>query len=294
MSISHNKNLDIQNKIKQVVSLQVQTIPPKKKSICKKWMSRSASLTIEAAFSLLLFLFASLSLIYPLYIMGMQEHIQQALERVGDELTEASYLAQDLEANPHIVSIMSTFYVKNRVISLLSQEQIPTSLIDGGEGGLSFWESSIMADGKTVDLIVRYKVKMPFPFLSLKNLSFVQRSRRRGWVGEEIRAEGEDELQVYVTDHGIAYHKSLSCKHLKNDIQQISNKDVETLRNENGGKYYPCEVCKPDQNSGSFYVTKYGSRYHKSVSCRELSISISSVPISETGSRTPCKSCYAE
>ena len=57
---------------------------------------------------------------------------------------------------------------------------------------------------------------------------------------------------------------------------------LEDLRNESGGKYYPCELCGKKVSGMGVYITNYGSKYHTSMSCGGLKRKIYAVPISET------------
>ena len=70
----------------------------------------------------------------------------------------------------------------------------------------------------------------------------------------------------------------------------VSPESVNLLRNKDGGKYYPCQYCK-NSGGGCVYVTDYGNRYHKSVSCSRLRRKIYAVPLSETKGKGVCSKC---
>ena len=54
---------------------------------------------------------------------------------------------------------------------------------------------------------------------------------------------GEREKTVYVTETGIVYHEDYHCTHLEAVNTPGAGVGVPGLRNEDGGKYYPCEHC---------------------------------------------------
>ena len=51
----------------------------------------------------------------------------------------------------------------------------------------------------------------------------------------------EQEEYVYITENGTVYHRERNCTHLTLSIELAGKDEVGQLRNESGGKYYPCE-----------------------------------------------------
>ena len=93
-----------------------------------------------------------------------------------------------------------------------------------------------------------------------------------------------------VTETGLVYHKDYHCSHLDLSIRMTHLELVEGLRNENGGKYYPCEHCVKG-NGGNIYITNSGDRYHSSLSCSGLKRTIYAIPISEAAGKGACSRC---
>lgn len=87
------------------------------------------------------------------------------------------------------------------------------------------------------------------------------------------------------------YHKDYHCKYLDLSIHMVSAAELETLRNESGGKYYPCERCGQKPQGWGVYITNTGNRYHTSISCSGLKRKIYAVPISETTGKEACSKC---
>ncbi|MDE6937540.1 MAG: pilus assembly protein, partial [Lachnospiraceae bacterium] len=111
------------------------------------------------------------------------------------------------------------------------------------------------------------------------------------WSGYE--KEGfltDDEETVYITETGLVYHRDYHCTHLELSIRMVSSAELESLRNNSGGRYYPCGQCVRLGKNG-VYITNTGDRYHSSLSCSGLKRTIYAVPVSEAVGRRACSRC---
>ncbi len=120
-------------------------------------------------------------------------------------------------------------------------------------------------------------------------------SYTKKWTGYDLGRAGAEavrEKNVYITEYGTVYHTTLSCKHL--DIKPVAYdiSEVGALRNDSGGKYYPCLRCVKSQSSIVF-LTEDGDRYHNSINCSSLKRTVQVVTLSEAieWGRTPCSIC---
>lgn len=282
----------LNNKKRKVVSLQVNN-PHKKTGDCRKEKraSYSASLTLEAAFSLTLFLFISMVMIYPMLMIQLQEEIQTALEGAGDEIAAAAGVL-GTDENNDLSGLLSVKYAKERVIEQIGQERLNRSLICGGVSGLRFEESLIAKDQDYVDLVIRYQMAIPVPVPELNKLEFVQRCRKRAWTGRtRVYPEEQEGDTVYMTPHGSVYHTTLECRHLQHQVSGVSDQQLSTLRNQNGAIYYSCEICRPGSGSAVYFITPYGNRYHASLTCREILVTIKAVKLSDIPGIPQCLDC---
>lgn len=59
--------------------------------------------------------------------------------------------------------------------------------IVGGFDGLDFKESHLFDDGKSIDIVVTYKIRAPVPFNILPDIPIIQRAKVKAWL------DGEDE-----------------------------------------------------------------------------------------------------
>lgn len=80
-------------------------------------------------------------------------------------------------------------------------------------------------------------------------------------------------------------------------LLSISSTTLEAVvdqRNEDGGKYYACELCGRDATSnGVVYITESGNAYHSNLGCSGLTRSIYAVPLSEVIGKGVCSRCGA-
>ncbi len=287
------------------------------------WTERSkeGSITVEAAFVVPLFLYFILAFLYFIQIYMLQEYIQSAITGMGLDFAKTAYVYEDFTGVTDAMNFDATVFgeeleiglgdfagafvdqtvLKTVSTPLLNTDFINHSCIRNGFQGISFEASSILKEEGCIDIVVSYQVIPPLRLLPIQSMKLLQRVRLRGWTGREVAAtyslteeEGEQE-RVYVTETGKVYHKSASCSHIHLSIQAV-NGIPDSRRNSSGGKYYPCkECCKGKEDpSGMFFITEDGSSYHTDRSCSALKRTVRQIPISEVGSRTPCKRCWKD
>lgn len=242
----------------------------------------SASMTVEAALVLPIFLFAMITIAYLGQMIKCQDEIQWALTRVAREAS-AEYGAgqSSLYKSRSYYQMQINRYIKHTGISI------------------SLLESRILTENDEIDLIASYKIQSPFPAVPVAACRFRQRVHTRAFTGVGRRDGGREKADcvVYVTETGRVYHRRRECTYLKLSISQIKYQDVGSMRNEGGGRYKPCERCCRDRKlfaQTSIWIANYGDRFHTSRSCSGIKRSIREIPISEVGKRTPCSKCGRE
>lgn len=198
--------------------------------------------------------------------------------------------------------IDSTYY-KAILPQYVEEDRINNSCIKGGMTGIHTFMSSFMSEGEDIDIILSYSVKIPIPILSIGEIPFLQRVRIRGFTGvsnesidndyEEDGQEGEKKY-VYITETGSVYHLTKECTYLKLSIEETNYNYIANLRNDSGGKYYPCTICTPDTDNNqkqNIYITQSGDRYHRSLSCSGLKRTILTITLEQVGNKTLCSRC---
>lgn len=191
-------------------------------------------------------------------------------------------------------------YFKAMLPLYVQEERINNSCIKGGLSGIHTFMSSYMSQGDDVDIILSYTVRIPLPMIFVQEIPFLQRVRVRGFHGDtkdmEVSNDAEqeeDEEIVYITETGNVYHLSRECSHLKLTIKETDANQMDDLRNQSGGKYYPCSLCAHNSqvNVDSYYITSFGDKYHINVSCSGLKRTITTVSIDQVGDKTLCSRC---
>lgn len=298
-----NKKIQIKK-----VTLQVRIPCIRKKNLRKRVLSSvsqkrtKGSLTIEAAMVLPLFLFFVVILMMPMKILNDGRKIQMALERTGEEVSQYVYLNDKLEIGnklneKELVKIPDEFLsnMSEQAVLVMVQNRVEERVRFVHLTSVSFARSSIMRDGETIDLVMDYKVNLPFPILGNRSVPMTARCYRRAWIGDKVRTEDaskEKEEMVYIGKGSTRYHKDKTCHYLYNNINNISFEDLKTVRNSNGGKYRPCSRCGEfvDEH-GSVYIMPSGEKYHSTKNCSAITAYVKAVPLSKVRQLGACSYC---
>lgn len=273
----------------------------------------SASMTVEAALVLPFFLFTLIGLLYFLLVMGIQSRINIAMVELGRESAKYAFtysqiaelssgeegkLKGSLEGGEEnlLRNGFSTVYATEQIKERVGRDWLSSTYIKGGINGIHLLGSDFLGKDDVIDLILRYKIELPFFVGKWDQLVFVQRCRVKAWTGFYIESsggeEGTKEKYVYVTETGKVYHDNPNCTHLNLSIQNINFSKIDKLRNQSGGKYHSCELCvKGESNKNTVYITNTGTRYHNDKSCSGLKRGIRKITTTEAAGRSLCKRC---
>lgn len=202
-----------------------------------------------------------------------------------------------------IATSIDSIYFKMMLPKYVDEKVMNHSCIKDGMSGIHTFMSSFMKDGEDIDIILTYTIKIPIPIPSLKEIPLIQRVRLRGFCGRKYEEENNeteteineetDETYVYITETGTVYHTDENCSHLRLSIEVVEFTMVEELRNEYGGKYYPCNLCLDEKevSNHSVFIAKTGDRYHKDINCSGLKRTVFTINIKDVGDRTLCSRC---
>ncbi len=269
------------------------------------------SFTVEASVVMTVFILSMYGFLYLFLVLRMQVAIQEAAEQAAQTAAKYAYTKECLtegmqpdqewteEAGEVLLWGIQTGILRQSIIDTVSEEYPDGACIKGGNDGIQLLESRILEEDGMVDVVIRYDVEIPIGFPGMTRFQFVQRSRKRGWVGRPRQdgEEGEEKTEewVYVAETGSVYHLYEDCTHIRLSIQDVDYNQVEQCRNENGGKYKPCEKCCREGKTGArVYISKDGDRYHGTLGCSGLKRRVKKVPKNEaeTGMRL-CSRCRA-
>lgn len=256
----------------------------------------SASMTLEAACVLPLFLFVMLAILQFAKIETVSSALLAGMQDTAKDMAAYAYVRQigvsagDGIAADLLTGGISAAYAKNNVAKKAN--------LKDSDGSISLWKSDFTND-EMIDLAITYEAENTYTVLPVPKVKAALRTRVRAWTGrdgdgrgsENTDGEGEkQEEKVYVTATGTVYHKDENCTHIKLSIQTVSKGNVDDMRNKSGGKYHACEQCGTGAG-GSVYITDYGDRYHSSLGCSGLKRSVLEVPVSQVEDWRACSKC---
>lgn len=260
-------------------------------------LQSKGSITLEAGIAIPIFLFFVVSLLSIIPIIGFQSNLQAAMHQTAREVAMYGYaydkIGEDkVEFNGITSAVWTTLFLKNKVIKAYGVDywnHLPIAL-----DNLSFSKTSIMEE-EQIDLVLTYSAKPLMNRMPVLGIPLVNRCRVRAWTGYDNANQNpnanEQETYVYITDSGTVYHLTSNCSYLDLSIEGVKTTQIEALRNGNGGRYYPCELCGKKNQESKVYLTRYGDRYHYNLSCSRLKRTIKEIPLSKVGNRKVCSRC---
>ncbi len=258
--------------------------------------SFAASLTVECAMVLPIFMFAMLSVTYLIEAVNFSSVMSAALCETATEYAGYAYAYEKgLPKGGIGGKAVSLTLARSGVLSYIGNDFLEKAPVVNRSAGISFLRSSVLDKNEMIDLTVDYRIGTPYNFFGFLSIPISDAARVRAFTGYDNSRDGSDEERktermVYITETGTVYHNRLSCKHLKLNIMTETVEGVKNRRANDGSKYYPCS-CASGITSGVIYITDDGNRYHGTLSCHALKRTIREIPISEVGGRSPCKDC---
>lgn len=276
----------------------------KKKKRNRKKNRQDAALTVEAAFSLTLFIFFSICMMMPMEMLRTRQKVQTALEAAGRDLSQYGYILYRLdhgdegilekketwtdEIPDFIAGLTVKTYLKEKILDLVGEEKLEYLVISQAE---------LMEDGENIKLTAEYRLKLPFSILRLRGISALSQTVRRAWIGSEgdryseAEKENSSEEMVYIGSSMGRYHRLRTCHYITNDFTAVSYEQVGELRIHSGGKYCACSVCGSEENQGTVYIMPNGSSYHSRTDCPSVVSYVREVPLSEVKYLGACSYC---
>lgn len=256
---------------------------------------KKGSLTLETAVVLPIFLFFSMMFVFLCQIFFIHSEIQGGLFQAARYLSGNALYAQiavdnDLQDVERVQKAVCIAAARQKVMEYSANELDKCICLKNGSEGLQFLNSCITEE--YVDLIVNYRVQLPYAFGLNASFPIVQRCCIRLWTGCSGVIEDDKEEMVYITENGIVYHCSPDCTYLKLNIRQISEQNLVNERNYNGSKYQACEKCAKNGAEGKcVFITEDGNRYHNTLNCSGLKRYVQQIPKSQINGKSACKRC---
>ena len=264
------------------------------------------SMTAEAAMCLTLFLFMTVILMIPMKVMNTERKLQAALEAVGEDMAQYAYLGDKADCGMEEAAanagqagtylLQAARYFAGKGAKAYAAEKIREKADTAAIVEISAARSSILEDGITIDLIIEYEIRLPFPIFRMDTLKRQLRCCRRAWIGKSGNEEDENGTEgqgkmVYIGKGSSKYHESRTCHYLFNDISGVDFARIESMRNRLGRKYRPCSICGKKIREGTVYIMPSGESYHSDKGCRAITAYVQSVPMESVESLGPCSYC---
>lgn len=240
------------------------------------------SISVEAAAVLPLFIIGMMSLISINMMLIFQLKMQQALYNEARNLSMSC-----IDGHSEAISTISGI-----VVDELIEMNTNFSVVKDGRGGFSFDESNL-DDPEYKEIIVEYSF-LPFGFdlFDFVEIPVCQKSVIHVWNGYDKGYLGNQDIDyVYVAEGSEVYHINRECSHIRLSIKKVTGEEIGSLRNDDGGKYYSCELCHSKASDKDLYITTDGTKYHNKISCSGLKRSVRAVKLEDVGTRRPCKRC---
>lgn len=239
-----------------------------------------ASLTVEAAMVIPVFIFAFWVMLYGIRITQLQSKIQYALNVTAEQMGTYADIKSNLAA--------SGLFLAN-----LKGCEADVSFVSGNWAGFRFGKSKIQKDNKIIYLQADYKIKLPQLLGTRITAPCVQSVYSRAFFGKSLQKMNSEKI-VYITTGQTVYHTSIKCSYLNLSIQKISEGELKKQENNYLKRYTACSICKKKECFGYVYITRDGTRYHNTLACKSLKRTIERILLEEVDNRRLCSRCGKE
>ena len=252
-----------------------------------------ASLTLETAIVLPLFLCAVLTLLSIALIFLTEIKVQDALMQTAEELSW-SVAAQDDGAKQK--EDMKK-YAEARMLLCLKDSAFSHPVISNGAMGIYYGKSTYLEQNEEIHLVAEYNAVLPISVFGKRTYHIRQEAVTRAWVGDCTEKEDDsDKEYVYVTSYGTVYHMTKECRYLKREVRSVTFSHLSNTRNTYGSIYQPCKQCIKGLSVDKYktsvlYITLHGERYHIDKNCSALKRYIQTVEKKDVGNKHSCSVC---
>ena len=245
-------------------------------------------MTVEAAMVLPLCLFFLLNLGSAIEMIRLHNNLQLALWDTGGRL--ALYGCE--QSDSRLASLLSAFYVRNRLTDFLGEDYLEGSPLRQGSGGLRLWESG-MLEGDMLEIRLTYGVETPFSLGGICSFRMANRYSVHLWNGYGLPGETEAEAGVsfYVTENGEVCHRDRNCTHLRLTVREAAAGSIAEERNQWGSRYAACEKCADGQQPDVCYITPEGNCFHYRADCPGLKRTVYALTPEEAADYPLCSRC---
>ena len=201
----------------------------KEASLC---IFQKASLSVEAAVVIPLVCAFYVTVLFLFHVLSIQVRVEEALHYAGRKVAVESTVVTD--------EVLQFASAQAILAWELGEDKRIERYVEGGALGVTLLGSKFQED--RVELVATYRVKFPLSFMGIEDIVLWNRGSFQKWVGD-LPKEEAGEVVVYITPNGSVYHRLESCRALTIRVKQAFFWTMESIRGENGQKYYACSRC---------------------------------------------------
>lgn len=251
----------------------------------------SASMSVEAAVCLPVFLLFSAALLEPVRWLDRQRQIQTALECCCEDMSQYFYESSGSEADEEGAKVLSEaaaeLWIRGKLRGYTDNISVRNAELENAAG----------------DILVEAEYRETVPFFSAgrQGTTMHVASRRRIWKGIDgklrersgnvLGKEDDDEI-VFVGAGMGRYHLFRDCHYISNQYQSVSMEELSSVRSQDGSRYTPCSRCKDQETEdGVFYITPSGEHFHTDQDCSSMLSYVRSMPKREAEYLGLCSYC---
>ncbi len=270
----------------------------------------TASMTVEAAIVLPMFLFFFLNLSCAIEMIRLHGNLELALWETGNKLSIYGHIFSDNAVEDETDKssdqsgilqeigdvAFSYTYVKGQVIAYAGETYLEQSPLMNGAESLQFVETELFNGEDQFEIIMTYAVSPWAKIDGIRPFRMANKYYGHVWNGYEIpgtQESGEaDQEVVYLAENGKVYHEDKDCTHLRLTIRKVSILQLPHERNEQGKKYTLCEKCGKGIAPNIVLIGAEGDRYHYREDCSGLKRTVFVLPKEEAADKyRPCSRC---
>lgn len=240
-----------------------------------------ASMTLEAALVLPIFLFAMINVISIMDIMKIKGCMDIAVAECGNEIAIESY-------GGYVNDMLIPFYIKEKMCHFL-KENLSDKDYQKIEGSIYVTNFTVLDEEDNISFEVHYKLKPMIDMAGLATINLKTNYYGHKWIGYKRQEEAEQ--MVFLSNTASVYHLDKNCKYLNVTIIEIPYLNLEIYRNNSGEKYRACNFCNTHKEGSVVYITPEGYGYHTIKNCIGLTRSVYTVPLSQVKTKKVCVGC---
>lgn len=236
------------------------------------------------------------------FIDGVMTFVSEALSLADGFVTSAEGIIESYGPAGLVESangFISGGIAKALVMTHIGDENLSRY---GLKGDIDFSKTDFMLNGKDIVVIARYEIDIPFASGMIPPVSMTDQVRVKAFVGNQNYKtaysreeaydtdEEEDDVIVYVTDHGHRYHEQCTCR-------SISIQAYPVMYGSITGNISFCQTCSSSAEglipTSMLYSTLSDSKYHIDPECCRINRDPRAMTKTEAiaAGYTPCGIC---